>query len=179
MNRTDFYSSVANVTFLVSNQSSCQNFGHQEKHLTRKIFFPAILTTLVTLTVPASYFELSVHLLLSTECTSLVMEDAKRRKREWKTKLADMELENLLQLRDALMAHASIHLMESDDCKSTITTIKSDVRTYFAHTLIFSFLLLLLFLLFLLLLHIHIFIVIVIFFFNPPPFQVLFLPTFL
>lgn len=55
------------------------------------------------------------------------MKDAKRRKKEWKLKLSDMELTNCLQLRDSLMAMGSIHLMEIDDCKTNVTVINTQV----------------------------------------------------
>ena len=55
---------------------------------------------------------------LLPECTTLVMEDAKGKKKEWQQRLADMELQNLLQLRDSLMASACIHLMGVDDCRA-------------------------------------------------------------
>ena len=55
------------------------------------------------------------------------MEDAKRRKNEWKTKLGDMELTNCLELRDSLMAMASIHLMEVDDSKANVSVINNQV----------------------------------------------------
>ena len=73
-----------------------------------------------------------VHFNTYTEFTSLVMEDSKRRKKEWKIKLADMELTNCLQVRDTLMAMASIHLMETDDCKSTIAVINNQVINSFS-----------------------------------------------
>ena len=56
-----------------------------------------------------------LHLL---ECVQLVMEDAKKKKRNWQQKLHDMKLMNLLQLRDSLMATASIHMMGVDNYKS-------------------------------------------------------------
>ena len=46
-----------------------------------------------------------------SECVQLVMEDAKKRKSEWEQQLPVMKLTNLLQLRDALMATACIHMM--------------------------------------------------------------------
>ena len=58
------------------------------------------------------------------------MEDAKRRKKEWKMKLSDMELTNCLELRDSLMAMASIHLMGVDDCKSIVSVINTQVINY-------------------------------------------------
>ena len=47
------------------------------------------------------------------------MEDAKKKKRDWQQLLHDLKLINLLQLRDSLMALASIHLMSVDDYKDS------------------------------------------------------------
>ena len=47
------------------------------------------------------------------------MEDAMKRKSEWEQQLPEMKLTNLLQLRDALMAAACIHMMRlevGDEC---------------------------------------------------------------
>jgi len=57
-----------------------------------------------------------VSLLL--ECVQLISEDVKK-KRDWQQKLHDMKLKSLLNLRDSLMAIASIHMMRVDDCKTS------------------------------------------------------------
>ena len=54
-----------------------------------------------------------------SECVQLVMGDAKKRKSEWEQQLPMVKLTNLLQLRDALMVTACIHMMRlevGDEC---------------------------------------------------------------
>ena len=47
------------------------------------------------------------------------MEDAMKRKSEWEKQLPMMKLTNLLQLRDALMMTACIHMMRLEVGEST------------------------------------------------------------
>ena len=57
------------------------------------------------------------YCLCLSECVQFIMEDAKKKKREWQQWVHDMKLRNLLQLRDSLIATASIHLMRVNDYK--------------------------------------------------------------
>ena len=50
-----------------------------------------------------------------SECVQLIMEDAKKKKKDRQQQLHDIKLKSLLQLRDSLMAAASIHMMGVDD----------------------------------------------------------------
>lgn len=52
------------------------------------------------------------------ECVQFVMENAKKKKRDRQKKLHDMKLKSLLQLRDSLMATASIYRIGVDICKT-------------------------------------------------------------
>ena len=69
------------------------------------------------------------------ECVQLVMEDAKKKKKEWQQKLYDSKLENLFHLRDSLMATASIYMMEGEDCRDHYEEEDDLVCDYFTiHT---------------------------------------------
>jgi len=70
-----------------------------------------------------------------SECVQLIMEDAKKKKRNWQQKLHDMKLKNLLQLRDSLMAAGSIHMMIVDYCvedadQVTLCTLLTSLSIY-------------------------------------------------
>ena len=52
-----------------------------------------------------------------TECTDIIMEDAKSRKTEWKDRLSKLELESLLSLRDTLMAKGGLYMLVINDSK--------------------------------------------------------------
>ena len=71
-----------------------------------------------SVTICVCHVLLLVCLCLS-ECVQLIMEDAKKKKRDWQQLLHDLKLMNLLQLRDSLMATASIHMMRVEDCKAS------------------------------------------------------------
>ena len=61
-----------------------------------------------------------------SECMQLVIEDAKKKELDWQQTLHDMKLKNLLQLRDSLMATASIHMMGVDNCKTACDEEEGD-----------------------------------------------------
>lgn len=57
------------------------------------------------------------------------MEDAKSRKVEWKRRLAKLELESLLSLRDTLMASGAQYLMVINDSKKNAEQITKYVSS--------------------------------------------------
>lgn len=59
----------------------------------------------------------------------MIMEDAKSRKVEWKRRLAKLELESLLSLRDTLMASGAQYLMVINDSKKNAEQITKYVST--------------------------------------------------
>ena len=75
---------------------------------------------------------------LLSECVQLIMDDAKKKKRDWQEKLHDMKLKNLLQLRDSLMATASIYMMVVDDCKAWCEDADEQVTPQTIHVCISS-----------------------------------------
>ena len=56
------------------------------------------------------------------------MEDAKKKKDEWTTRLRNYEVESLLSLRDTLLARGSMLTMTSADIKDIIRDIKTTVQ---------------------------------------------------
>ena len=70
-----------------------------------------------------------------SECVQLIMEDAKKKKRDWQQLLHDLKLMNLLQLRDSLMATASIHMMGVNDCKDSCEEARDQVGPSFSFSL--------------------------------------------
>jgi len=70
------------------------------------------------------------------------MEDVKKKEKDKKQKLDDMKLKSLLQLRDSLMATASLYMMGVDNCKASfaedvdqVTDFSSSLYPYILDTL--------------------------------------------
>lgn len=60
-------------------------------------------------------------------CTELILSDAMERKSVWTSELFGMEIQMLLQYRDALLAKICLHKMARDDCQDNLKETHNDV----------------------------------------------------
>ena len=63
------------------------------------------------------------------ESTDRILKNAKEHKQRWTKDLELMKVQSLLHLRDALIAKACVHKMESDDSKKNVAITIQEVST--------------------------------------------------
>ena len=63
-----------------------------------------------------------------TECTDLIMRDAKEKKQQWKKRLSQLEEESLLSLRDSLMAQGVLFTMIDKESKINSDEVTKEVH---------------------------------------------------
>ncbi len=77
---------------------------------------------------PRVYVELQLYLnVFLSECTDIILTNAKEKKQEWKAKLATMELDSLCQCRDALLAQGVLFSMISVESDGNLKSIAKEV----------------------------------------------------
>ncbi len=65
-----------------------------------------------------------------TECTDLILSNAKEKKKEWKKRLATMDMDSLLDYRDALMAQGVLFTVISEESNSNSKYASTQVSTH-------------------------------------------------
>ena len=65
-----------------------------------------------------------------TECTDLILSNAKEKKKEWKKRLATMDMDSLLDYRDALMAQGVLFTVIAQESSSNSKYASIQVSTH-------------------------------------------------
>ena len=71
-----------------------------------------------------------VQCIFLTGCTDLILSDAKEKKKEWKKRLATMDMDSLLDYRDALMAQGVLFTVIARESNSNSKYASVQVSTH-------------------------------------------------
>ena len=95
-----------------------------------------ICFTCIYLVVKLKLYIHYIYTHVITECTDLILTNAKEKKREWKTKLTAMEVDNLCSYRDALVAQGvffNMTLRESEANHNSVIKEVSRIALLYMH----------------------------------------------